>query len=254
VLTDELVRFSSPSAEMLVRDALAGAIIERIDRDFVDPAKAEVADVSPASITNGLTPIAASGTDAAAVRADLAALFAPFIAANLTPANGVFIMSSTTALALSLMRNPLGQPEFTDVSMNGGTFQGLPVITSQYVAGLGGSPVGNLLILVNASDIYLSDDGQVVIDASREASLEMADNPTNARCAGGVRRGAPPHANEVFAEVFAFGTSSAGRRNRRAMGRSSAPSFYNRRQGSDAAVTMPVAHETTAAAIATAFS
>ena len=66
---------------MLVRDALAGAIIERIDRDFVDPAKAEVADVSPASITHGLTPIAASGTDAAAVRADLAAIFGAFIAA-----------------------------------------------------------------------------------------------------------------------------------------------------------------------------
>lgn len=173
VLTDELVRFSSPSAETLVRDALAAAIIERIDTDFVDPAKAAVADVSPASITNGIAAIPSSGTSATDVRNDIAALFAPFITANLTPANGVFIMNATLALALSLMMNTLGQPEFPGVTMNGGTFLGLPVIVSQYV------PTG-IVILVNASDIYLSDDGQVVIDASREASLQMDDAPTNA--------------------------------------------------------------------------
>ena len=35
-----------------------------------------------------------------------------------------------------------------------------------------GSPVGNIIILVNASDVFLSDDGAISIDASREASLE----------------------------------------------------------------------------------
>lgn len=173
VLTQELVRFSNPSAERLVREALAAAIIARIDTDFVDPAKAAVADVSPASITNGITPIASSGTDANAVRLDIAALYAPFIAANLAPTNGVFIMNSTLALALSLMTNALGQPEFPGIGLTGGRFFGLPVIVSDYV------PSG-IVILVNASDIYLSDDGQVVIDASREASLQMDTAPTNA--------------------------------------------------------------------------
>lgn len=173
VLTDELVRFSSPSAEALVRDALAAAIIARIDTDFVDPTKAAVADVSPASITNGITAIPSSGSAAIDVRTDVAAIFGAFIAANLTPANGVWIMNANQALALSLMVNTLGQPEFPGVTMTGGTFMGLPVIVSQYV------PTG-IVILVNASDIYLSDDGQVVIDASREASLQMLDNPTNA--------------------------------------------------------------------------
>lgn len=186
VLSDELVRFSSPSAEALVRDALAKALIERLDIDFIDPAKAAVADVSPASITNGLVAGHPSGINAAAVRVDLAALFQGFIAANLTPTNGVFIMPNTIALQLSLMVNALGQPEFPSITMNGGTFHGLPVITSQYAV-LGGSPDGNLVILLNASDIFLADDGQVVIDASREASLEMADNPTVS-----VSAGSPP--------------------------------------------------------------
>lgn len=180
VITEELARFSSPSAEMLVRDALSGALIERMDTDFVDPQKAEVPDVSPASITNGITGIDSTGNDAAAVRQDVKNIMAPFIAAKITPAQGVWIMSATTALALSLMRNDLGQKEFPDLTMTGGRFEGLPVIVSEYVASLDSPHGGNLVILVNASDIYLSDDGQVVIDVSREASLQMDDAPTNA--------------------------------------------------------------------------
>jgi HK97 family phage major capsid protein len=98
----------------------------------------------------------------------------------MSPTNGVWIMNSTTALALSQFRNALGQREFDGITMMGGTFEGMPVIVSQYVSGGTGSPAeDSLLILVNASDIYLADDGQVVVDASREASLQMLDNPTN---------------------------------------------------------------------------
>jgi HK97 family phage major capsid protein/HK97 family phage prohead protease len=180
VLTDELVRFSNPAADSLVRDALAAAIIERIDIDFIDPAKAAVTNVSPASITNGVTPITSAGGTAADIRTDVQAVFRQFISANMSPTNGVWIMNSTTALALSQFRNALGQREFDGITMMGGTFEGMPVIVSQYVSGGTGSPAeDSLLILVNASDIYLADDGQVVVDASREASLQMLDNPTN---------------------------------------------------------------------------
>lgn len=177
VLTEELLRFSNPSAEALVRDSLAGALIERLDTDFVDPTKAAVSNVSPASITNAATPITASGTGSAAdIREDVRAAMTAFINANITPTAGVWIMPTTTALALSLMRNALGQREFPDISMLGGTFEGLPVITSEYVPTVS---AGATVILANASDIWLADDGQVVIDASREASLQMLDNPTN---------------------------------------------------------------------------
>lgn len=176
VLSDELIRFSSPSAESLVRNALAKSLIGRIDTDFVDPAKAAVANVSPASITNSIAGLTPSGTDAAAVRYDLTQLLAPFIAANISPSSGVIITSETVALTLSLMVNALGQREFPDITMRGGTLLGFPVITTQYCAGVG-SPTGDILIFVNADDIYLADDGQVSIDASREASLEMDTSP-----------------------------------------------------------------------------
>ncbi|STF24001.1 peptidase U35, phage prohead HK97 [Escherichia coli] len=43
------------------------------------------------------------------------------------------------------------------------------MIVSQYV--------GDQLVLVNAPDIYLADDGGVAVDMSREASLEMQSEP-----------------------------------------------------------------------------
>lgn len=172
VITEELARFSNPSAEAIVRDQLAAAIRERLDIDFVDPAKNAVTNISPASITNTAPTITSSGNTADDVRCDIKALFDLFIAANNIPTNGVWIMSTSTALALSLMMNPLGQPEFPSVTMTGGVLWGLPVITSEYVPS---DSTGSLVILVNASDIFLSDDGQVAIDASREASLQMLD-------------------------------------------------------------------------------
>lgn len=175
VITQELARFSSPSAETMVRDELARAIIERIDIDFVDPNKALVSGVSPASITNGVTPISSSGTEASAVRTDMQALFGAFIADNLNPATATLIMPTATAMALSLMQNALGQAQFPGITMQGGTLMGIPVVTSQYVTD--GSPGGAIIILVNASDIFLADDGQVTVDVSREASLEMSNTP-----------------------------------------------------------------------------
>lgn len=171
VLTMEAIRDSSPSADLIVRDQLVAALRARLDTDFIDPAKAASAGVSPASITNGITPIASAGVDADGVRADIKALFAAFIAANNAPTSGVWIMTATQALALSLMQNPLGQSEFPGVGMNGGTLFGLPVIVSEYV------PTGTVA-LVNASDIYVGDEGGFTVDVSREASLQMDDAPT----------------------------------------------------------------------------
>lgn len=199
VMTEELVRSSNPSAEAIVRQDLADTIIQLMDKDFVDPAKAAVANVSPASITNGVTPVVASGTTADDVRADVKSLFANFLAANLSLAGAVWIMKETTALSLAMMLNPLGQQEFAGLAINGtsgGTFFGLPVVLSENIpANAGsGSPVtgdGDRIILAKANDILLADDGQVMLDASNQASLQMDSAPTN-----------PPVAATVFVSLW----------------------------------------------------
>jgi len=165
VLTDELIRFSNPAADALVRQSLADAVIARLDTDFINPDKAEVAGVSPASITNGIDAITSTGVP----DQDANAALGVFIANNLQPTGAVWLMSANTALTLSQRKNPLGQREYPEMTMFGGTFQGLPVIVSQYV--------GNNLILVDAPNIYLADDGGVAVDISTEASLEMESAP-----------------------------------------------------------------------------
>jgi HK97 family phage major capsid protein/HK97 family phage prohead protease len=195
VLSEDVIKFSSPSADMLVRNALAEALQARLDSDFVNPSITLIAEVRPASITNGAATQAASGIDADAVRADLRWLFTNFITADLRTGGAVLVMRESQALSLSLMRNALGQREFPDITMAGGMLEGVPVITSQYV------PQG-VVVAVIAPEIYLADDGGVSIDLSREASLEMADDPTN-----NINEGSPPAPVES-AMVSMFQTNS----------------------------------------------
>jgi HK97 family phage major capsid protein/HK97 family phage prohead protease len=184
VLSEELVRSSEPSAELLVRNDLIKTIATFTDVQFVDPNVAAVANVSPASITNGVTAVVPTGTTLAALRTDVQTLFRTFITANDDPSSCVWIMDPTMALTFSLMQNALGQAEHPDITMNGGTFFGLPVVVSNS-ANIPGSPdSGHMVILAKASDILFADEGAVEIDASREASVQMLDNPTNASSDG----------------------------------------------------------------------
>lgn len=182
VLSQELVRFSSPNAETLMRNELARAIAERADVDFIDPNVSAITGVRPASVTNGVTPVNSTGNDADAIREDIALLMAPFINANISPTGAVFVMSTLRALRVSLMRNALGQKEFPDLTMTGGTLEGIPVIATEYATA---DSNGDDIVLMNAPDIWLADDGEVTIDASREASLQMLDNPTVDAANGG---------------------------------------------------------------------
>jgi HK97 family phage major capsid protein len=186
VLTDELVRLSDPSAEMLVRQDLAEAIVQFMDSQFVDPTKA-ADDVSPASVTNGVTPVTATGTTAAALRADIGSLFSDLLEDNLSLTDAVLIMTQRQAMRISLMQTSLGTSEFPGIGITGGSLMGVPVITSENLPATGGSPTdGYPIILAKQGDILLADDGQVMIDASREASIQMETAPDSPATASTV--------------------------------------------------------------------
>jgi HK97 family phage prohead protease len=172
VLSMENIRYSSPSSDAIVRDQLAAALRARLDTDFINPAKTASAGISPASITNGAASIVSSGDDADAIRLDIRSLLAKFNAANNPVTSGVFVMTSACAQALAMMVNPLGQQEFPTMGPTGGTVYGMPVIASDYVP-------ASLVVLINTEDIFLGDEGEVAIDTSQEASLEMSDAPTH---------------------------------------------------------------------------
>ncbi len=169
VLTEELVQLSSPSAEALVREEMIAGMAKFLDEQFVDPAVAVSANVSPASITNGASTAAASAVTSAGARLDLATSVAVFTAANIPLSGSVWLMSDSNAFGLGLSVNALGQPLFPGMSITGGTIFGIPVIVS--------NNVGTSVILVHAPSILFADEGGVRIDVSREASVQMDSAP-----------------------------------------------------------------------------
>ncbi len=171
VLTEELVKFSSPSAEATVREEMIAGMQQFLDGQFIDPAIAAVANVNPASITNGAASAAATGATGAAAKADIAAAIAVFAAAGIPLDGSVLLMSETNAFGIGISVNGLGQPLFPGVGINGGTIMGIPVVVS--------NTLGTNVVLVHAPSILYADDGGVSIDVSREASLQMDSAPAN---------------------------------------------------------------------------
>ena len=171
VCSKELIRDSSPSAEMWIRDAIANASGQRVDQTFLS-ATAASSGVSPAGLLNGLTPVNASGTDAAAVRADLMSLYTGFLTAK--NASGLYqVMTPSMAKALSLLVNALGQTEFPGLNANGGTLLGDPVVTGDNVT-------AGHWILLKPSDIWKIGDTGLDISMSDQATIEMNDAPDGA--------------------------------------------------------------------------
>ncbi len=168
VVSNELLRESSPAAEQLVRDALVQASAQRVDTTFVSAAAAS-SGVSPAGILNGVSAIPATGWDADALRADIKSLYAEFISAK--NATGLqFVMNPALAKSISLMRNALGQREFPELNAGGGSLEGDPVTTGDNV-----NPLH--LILLKPSDIYRIGDTGVQVSVSRDATIEMSSAP-----------------------------------------------------------------------------
>lgn len=170
VLTEELVRFSDPAAEALVRDGLGDAVIEVMDTSFVDATAAS--NSRPAGLRNNVVEIPSNGSDIDGITEDVAALWADADGADLPQDSAVYIMRPTISRRLGLMRGELNSNLlFPEINARGGNLLGVPIITSNH------APAGKVM-LVFASEIYLSDDGTVTVEASREASIQMVDAPS----------------------------------------------------------------------------
>lgn len=183
VLTQELIKLSSPQAEDVVRRSMVKDIAAFLDGQFVNPAVAAVAGVSPASITNG-APTAVATTNPLA---DILGLIQHFVNNNISVDGVHFLMSPTNALSLSFKTNTDGSQVFPGITSGGGTYKGLSFITSQ--------TVGNLVIALQPGLIMMADDGAVTIDASTEASLQMDSAPMS-----------PVDATTVMVSMFQMNT------------------------------------------------
>lgn len=171
VVSNELMRDSSPSAEALVRDALVEASAQKVDTTFLS-SSAAVAGVSPAGILNGVAGHNTHGSTIDDVIADIKQLYGYFITAK-NATNLAFVMNPGLAKALSLMQNSLGQDAFPGIMASGGTLKGDPVYTGENVN-------ASHLILLKPSDIWRIGDSGIQVSMSREATIEMNSVPTGA--------------------------------------------------------------------------
>lgn len=164
LMSDELIRFSSPSADLLVRDDLVKGVASFLDSQFLDKTKTETTD-SPASVLNDLTAVASTGTTSAALQADLMSAIKQLTSANIGLDGCYWIMSETRAADIGLMRDALGNTYFNGMSFGAGqkSLLGLPVITSESVT--------DKIILIKPSEILLADDGGVDFAYSSEATI-----------------------------------------------------------------------------------
>ena len=172
VVSNEWLRDASGDGLQLCGQGLREAVAQAVDSLFLS-ATAAASGVAPAGILNGVSAILSNGDDALSVATDIKALFAPFITAKNLSGGLAWVMSPTTAVALSLMKNALGQAEYPAIGPNGGTFMGYPVVIGDNVA-------SGDVILLKPSDIWKIGDLGVSLSVSDSAMIEQDSAPTGA--------------------------------------------------------------------------
>jgi HK97 family phage major capsid protein len=184
VITQELARFSNPSAEQLVRDDLVAAIAQFLDQQLLDPTVTASAGLRPASITNGVAGIPSTGGTIGAVTTDFTKAVLQMSNTLLQVGNPIWIMSSTAAMYLATLRTAqdiLAFPGMAGAITNqaqqattGLSFLGIPVIISGYQTVTGGK---SDVVLLDQSQLMVADDNQIMIDTSQEAALQLDTAP-----------------------------------------------------------------------------
>lgn len=174
VLSEEQIMTSRPGSEAIVSQDLVSQVAQFLDQQLLDPNVAGTDD-NPASLTNNVSPIPASGPTANDLRVDLMTALETFTGANMGVGGLTLVTNSNVAMGIALLTNALGQPEFGSVNMTGGTLMGMQLIVSDNVPTDTG---GALLVLLKPSEIYVADAGGVRVDTSREATLDMGGGNT----------------------------------------------------------------------------
>lgn len=166
VLSMDLVRATDGRALRIFQSDLEDSVRRLEDASFIDPDNAGVADVQPASITNGAVTINTSGTIATDIKAAIDAF-----EGNLDTAT--WVMHPRTAVGVGLAADGLG----ADLGARGGVLAGLPVLTSDAVP-RDGSPGTSPIILLDAGGIIVVDEG-IQVKVSTLTTLEMQSEPTS---------------------------------------------------------------------------
>jgi hypothetical protein len=175
-MSRELLKLGDPDAERTVRDSVVAGVGAFVDLQFLLPTVTVLPTVRPAAITNGATEVTTTGTTAAQINADLAAL----LAAVTTPGPRTWIMRPGTAARIAAT---IGGTAAVNVPQS---LFGMPLILSQ------NSPAQ--ITLVDPSQILYSspsNDDALELNYSDQALLQLDSAPVD-----------PPVAATVYSPLW----------------------------------------------------
>jgi HK97 family phage major capsid protein len=158
LISRELGRHSAPSAGETITRIVVSRTAAFVDASFVDPDSTAIDGQRPASILASAEEHVSTGSNAAAIGADLQAL-AALLENWRSP---LFLMRPATLLSIAAAIPGAVQ------KTNGGTYLlGLPVETCGSIA--------RVVALIDGGGILYADEGSTEIDVSREALIQAPD-------------------------------------------------------------------------------
>lgn len=171
-ISNDLLRFSSPAADSIVRDDLVMAMALREDAAFIR-------DNGVGNVPKGLrfwAPVsniipATTGTPTlATVTTDLGKLILALKKANVRFIRPGWLMSPRTEMFLLTLRDGNGNFAFRPEMLTGRLFSYPYAVTTQIPENLGTGTNESEIYLVDFADAIIGESTQLIIDASTEAS------------------------------------------------------------------------------------
>lgn len=156
VVSNLLLESADPAAELMIRNDLMSACVDALNQSFIVPSNAGVSGVEPASITNGVTAIPASGDGLTDVR-NMIDVFPGDLE------RAVLVGSPSSFAAL---HDPMILP---GLGVRGGEAVGIPAIAS--------TAAGETLVLIDPDGIALGE-GEMALKVSTQGTIQMSDAPT----------------------------------------------------------------------------
>jgi hypothetical protein len=151
VITKEVARLSAPGSVQEMQNALSAGLAQFVDTQFLDPTITAIPLERPASITNGLTPVAVTGT----LPEKLATLVSAFYAA---------LPGASAQTTLVLSPATAGQLLTRDVP-------NLPIVLTP--------AVGANAVILDPARILAAREDAPVLDVSDKAAVQMDSAPMN---------------------------------------------------------------------------
>lgn len=176
-ISNDLIRFSNPAADVVVRNDLIRAMAQKEDASFI---RGQGLSNEP----KGLRYWAASGNVVAAngtvnlanVTSDLSALILKLEQANVAMTNPGWLFAPRTKAYLMQVRDGNGNYAFRDEMLTGSLW-GFPFkTTTQIPVNLGGGTNESEVYLVDFADAIIGDTMQIMVDVSSDAAYHDGSN------------------------------------------------------------------------------